>query len=262
MGSGCAHNGKKKTVMTKISNVYKDEYTVRLPLGRPVLDGSLGIPRAARGVVVFPCVGGNLRRNGYIHFLAAELRKQGLATLLVNLLSMEEDVIDMSANRLRFNIRFLASRLIRVSRWLEENALAEKRNVCYFAFNTATAAALVAASRRPGLINSLVLSSARADLASDVLSAVSAPVLFLVGEKDYSLIDINREALLRVSVPCQMAVLAGMERTREKLPALKESARRAARWFRHHLAAVSAAKKDGAVAGRPEEAYMPELVNV
>jgi len=248
--------------MNHISNMYKNEYIVRLPLGKIVLEGSLGIPRAACGVVVFPCVGGNLRRNGYIHLLALELRKQGLATLQVNLLSVEEDVIDMSANRLRFNIRFLASRLIRVSRWLEENALAERRNVCYFAFNTATAAALVAASRRPGMINSLVLSSARADLASDVLSDVSAPVLFLVGEKDYSLIDINREALQRVSVPCQMAVLPGMERNREKLPALKEAARRSARWFRHHLAAASAAKEDGGAAGRREKVYMPELVNV
>jgi hypothetical protein len=224
--------------MRQITNLYADEYIVRLPFGRIVLAGSLGIPPRAAGTVVFPNVGGSVRCNGRLHFLAREMRRQGYATLIVSLLSMEEEIVDLHANTLRFRIDLLANRLGGVLRWLAENALGENDDVCYFAFHTAAAAALAAAARRRCPVNSLVVCSARADLAGGVLSAVTAPVLDIVGANDFSLIDINRAALADVPALHRLVIMPGMERNAEKMPALREVARRAGRWFGRHRSAV------------------------
>lgn len=247
--------------MREQTGEYKKEYAVHIPAGRSVLEGRLGIPGETRGTVVFPNAGGSIRCNFQNHFIAMELRKRNLATLLVNLLTIEEEVIDLSARNLRFNIRLLAGRLSRVTGWLKENALAEHKDVCYFGFNTSAAAALVAAVRQESMVNSIVVRAGRVDLADDVLPLLQAPVLFLVGENDFSLIDFSREAERKIYVEHRLEILSGLDRNFEKPSALKDAARRSAQWFLRNLS-VEEYLRQAAQTEVQEPMMIKEPVNV
>jgi putative phosphoribosyl transferase len=215
---------------------FMGECPVQVTVGKIILDGSLCIPEQARGVVLFAHGSGSSRHSPRNQYVARELRKAGLASLLFDLLTGEEDEIDARSGELRFNIGLLARRLIGATDWIAESSAARKLKIGYFGASTGAAAALVAASARPELIKAVVSRGGRPDLAGEALTKVKAPTLLIVGGRDEVVIDLNREALSQLNTEKQLVTVAGATHLFEEPGTLEEVARVAAEWFNEHLA--------------------------
>src|SRR5438105_10329736 len=174
------------------------EITVRVPIGGEFLDGDLAVPERASGIVLFAHGSGSSRHSPRNRAVARGLREQGLATLLIDLLTPEEEIVDDATAHLRFDIGLLARRLIGVTDWLGQDARTGDLRIGYFGASTGAGAALVAAAERPGAVSAAVSRGGRPDLAGDALPAVRAPTLLIVGGHDYPVIDMNREALAHI----------------------------------------------------------------
>jgi len=215
-------------------NTVVDREEVRIPAGDATLTGELRVPEGSRGVVVFAHGSGSGRLSPRNRFVASALCDDGLGTLLFDLLTPEEGEIDFDTAHLRFDIRFLAERLERATRWL----LAERPEIApvgYFGASTGAAAALVAAARLPAAIGAIVSRGGRPDLAGDALSAVAAPTLLIVGEQDPAVLAENEAALAQLRVENRLHVVAGATHLFEEPGTLEEVAREAVAWFLGHL---------------------------
>lgn len=212
-----------------------EEYTVQIKTARLTLEGSLHIPEGARGVVLFAHGSGSSRFSPRNTFVAKELRKANLATLLFDLLTKEEDEIDAVTAQLRFNIRLLADRLIGATDWLKRGELTKKLKVGYFGASTGAAAALVAAAERAELVRAVVSRGGRPDLAGEALPKVKAPTLLIVGGNDRPVLDLNRKALSNLRVAKDLTIVPGATHLFEEPGTLEEVARLAAGWFQKYL---------------------------
>jgi dienelactone hydrolase len=163
------------------------------------------------------------------------LREAGLATLLIDLLTPEEEEVDLRTRHLRFYIRLLAERLAGATHWLAQNPDTQDLRVGYFGASTGAGAALVAAARLPGDIGAVVSRGGRPDLAGENLSRVQAPTLLIVGENDLPVVDMNQEALAQLRVEKKLEIVPGATHLFEEPGALEEVARLAADWFVRHL---------------------------
>jgi len=212
-----------------------NEHTVHLASPSGTLEGLLAVPKNARGVVLFAHGSGSSRfspRNG---FVARTLRERGLATLLIDLLTKDEEDLDLRTSRLRFDIPFLAHRLLRATRWLAEDVETRELSIGYFGASTGAAAALVAAAERPDAIDAIVSRGGRPDLAGGALAAVRAPTLLIVGGDDYGVIEENAEAFDELRAQKEFAIVPGASHLFEEPGALDEVARLAGEWFVRHL---------------------------
>jgi putative phosphoribosyl transferase len=199
------------------------------------LIGILGIPPAATGVVVFAHGSGSGRLSPRNRFVARVLNEAGLATLLLDLLTVDEEAVDDRTAELRFDIGLLAERVVLATDWLAKAEVAALP-VGYFGASTGAAAALVAAARRPEQVKAVVSRGGRSDLAADDLPLVQAPTLLIVGGNDGPVIDLNRQALGRLgSKEKQLQVVPGASHLFEEPGTLEEVARLAANWFTRHL---------------------------
>jgi dienelactone hydrolase len=213
-----------------------------VPAGGVTLEGDLGIPEDAedaagsRGVVLFAHGSGSSRFSSRNRFVAAQLRKAGLATLLIDLLTADEEAVDVHTAHLRFDIALLAERLVGATHWLTTSPKTAKLPVGYFGASTGGGAALVAAAELPDVVGAVVSRGGRPDLAGDALGWVSAPTLLIVGGHDRPVIEMNRHALERLAATeKELVIVPGATHLFEEPGALEEVARLAVDWFARHL---------------------------
>ncbi|HTE20256.1 MAG TPA: alpha/beta hydrolase [Armatimonadota bacterium] len=212
-----------------------DERTVSVPAGEATLEGTLIIPVGARGIVLFAHGSGSSRHSPRNRFVARALQDAGLGTLLLDLLTAEEEAADQQSRRHRFNIELLADRLTWATDWLTRTADTSALRVGYFGASTGAGAALVAAAQRPQAVGAVVSRGGRPDLAGDYLSRVAAPTLLIVGGNDGPVITLNRDALGRLDSVKELFIVPGASHLFEEPGTLEEVARLAAGWFSHHL---------------------------
>jgi putative phosphoribosyl transferase len=184
------------------------ERPITIPLGPTRLEGDLTVPDAARGIVLFAHGAGSSRHSPRNRYVAAALADTGFATLLMDLLTPEEDEVDQRTGELRFDIGMLASRLTAAADWLHEEAETARLPLVLFGASTGAAAALVTAAARPDLVRGVISRGGRADLGGDALAAVSAPVLLIVGGNDPVVVDLNKQAAENLA-DCDLKVVPG-----------------------------------------------------
>jgi putative phosphoribosyl transferase len=217
---------------------HPEETTVRIPAGQAILEGDLARPDSAGGLVIFAHGSGSSRHSPRNRAVAQFLRQAGLGTLLFDLLTAAEEREDLRTAGYRFNIPFLAERLVAVTDWLPTAPKAQGLPVGYFGASTGAAAALLAAAARPAVIRAVVSRGGRPDLAGAALVQVQAPTLLIVGGLDYPVITMNREALEQLPSEKELVIVPGASHLFEERGTLEEAARLAARWFRRHLAGL------------------------
>ncbi|MFO0849770.1 MAG: dienelactone hydrolase family protein [Gemmataceae bacterium] len=223
-----------------------DEAAVRVSAGGVTLDGNLTLPDAAAGVVLFAHGSGSSRFSPRNRFVAEQLWAAGLGTLLIDLLTADEEQAERFTRHLRFDIGLLANRLAAATDWLAADPRTTHLPVGYFGASTGGGAALVAAAATPGRVAAVVSRGGRPDLAGDALPRVTAPTLLIVGGDDEPVVGMNRWALARLGSPVkELAIVPGATHLFEEPGTLGEVARRAADWFARHLAPA-----DDATAGR------------
>jgi putative phosphoribosyl transferase len=207
------------------------ERSVRVTAGGVVVDGDLSIPQEARGVVLFAHGSGSGRHSSRNRYVARQLNNADLATLLIDLLTVEEEVVDLRTAHLRFNIGLLAERLIGATDWLKQSDDTRDLTIGYFGASTGGGAALVAAVERPGLVGAVVSRGGRPDLAGSTLKKVQAPTLLIVGGHDTQVIELNQIALAQLQCEKRLSIVPGATHLFEEPGALDEVARLAAEWF-------------------------------
>ncbi|HYU44454.1 MAG TPA: dienelactone hydrolase family protein [Vicinamibacteria bacterium] len=210
------------------------EQEVRLPVDGATLVGDLARPAAARGVVLFAHGSGSSRHSPRNRAVARVLRSSGLATLLIDLLTRDEEAEDAATGHLRFDIALLARRLVVVTDWLHEEPATGRLPVGYFGASTGGGAALVAAAERSEVF-AVVSRGGRPDLAGPALPRVSAPTLLIVGGDDVPVIAMNRAAAARMRAEVRIEIVPGASHLFEEPGALERVAALAARWFEDRL---------------------------
>ena len=209
---------------------------VRIAAGRASLDGDLTLPPGARGVVLFAHGSGSSRHSSRNRYVAQELRRSALGTLLMDLLTSEEEAVDARTGHLRFDIDLLAERLGAATDFLRDDPRTSRLAVGYFGASTGGGAALLAAADRPAGVGAVVSRGGRPDLAGAALPRVQAPTLLIVGGRDETVIEMNREALAGLRCERRLEIVPGATHLFEERGALEEVARLAAGWFARHLA--------------------------
>jgi putative phosphoribosyl transferase len=212
---------------------------VQIPVGPAALQGDLVVPAGAAGAVLFAHGTGSGRKSPRNRYVARALQHAGLATLLIDLLTLEEEAVDLQTAQFRFNIDLLAERLDDAVMWLVTSPLTRNLRVGLFGASTGAAAALVAASRRPEVVGAIVSRGGRPDLAGRALLRVRAPTLLIVGGADTAVIALNREAFLNLRGTKRIAVVHGATHLFEEAGALKQVASLASEWFLRYLTPVS-----------------------
>ena len=212
-----------------------EEGYIRIPAGRVVLEGNLLIPEQAKGLVVFAHGSGSSRHSSRNQYVARVLRDSGLATLLFDLLTMDEEAEDLITGRLRFDIGLLAQRLVGTTDWLQSNQATSCLRLGYFGASTGAAAALVAAAEREDIVGAVVSRGGRPDLAESFLGRVKTPTLLIVGGQDFPVIDMNRKALAKLGVEKKLVIVPGATHLFEEPGALEQVAQLASDWFVKHL---------------------------
>lgn len=206
---------------------------VRVPAGHVVLPGDLGLPPSPTGVVLFAHGSGSSRHSPRNRAVAAGLRAGGLATLLLDLLTAEEEEIDLRTRHLRFDIPMLAARLGAVAAWLESGEMTRDLPIGCFGASTGGGAALIAAADHPDRIRAVVSRGGRPDLAGDALARVHAPTLLIVGGLDTPVIAMNEEAIKRMpeETEVRLEIVPGASHLFEEPGAMARVAELARDWF-------------------------------
>jgi len=212
-----------------------EEQLVRVPAGPATLEGNLALPGEARAVVLFAHGSGSSRHSPRNRYVARLLNEAKLVTLLIDLLTVKEELIDMRTAQLRFDIELLAERLVDATNWLAQFPDTRHLRIGYFGASTGAAAALVAAAVRPDAVGAIVSRGGRPDLAGAALPHVRAPTLLIVGGNDGQVIELNRTALAQMRSEKQMVIVPGATHLFEEPGALDEVARLARDWFHRHL---------------------------
>lgn len=213
----------------------RDESLVRIQSGGVTLEGNLLVPQHARGVVLFAHGSGSSRFSSRNRYVATQLREGGLATLLIDLLTRDEERIDERTGHLRFDIRLLAERLVGTAEWLERAAETTDLPLGLFGASTGGGAALVAAARKPDVIRAVVSRGGRPDLAGDALPLVKAPTLLIVGGDDVPVIALNQEASALMQAERKIEIIPGASHLFEEPGTLEHVAHLARDWFLRHL---------------------------
>lgn len=221
-----------------------EAHEVGIPAGDGLLlGGTLAIPEAARGVVLFAHGSGSSRRSPRNRYVAGELQRRRLATLLMDLLTEGEEESEKWTRHLRFDIELLTDRLISALAWLGEDERVGGLRVGLFGSSTGAAAALVTAARAPSRVHAVVSRGGRPDLAAEELRYVRAPTLLVVGGADVPVLELNRAALDQLHCEKELKVVPGATHLFEEPGTLEAVANLAAGWFTGHL--------QGPVAGEP-----------
>ena len=209
---------------------------VTIAAGDVVLSGDLTLPEGASGLVVFVHGSGSSRFSSRNRWVAGELVRAGLGTLLMDLLTPEEEVEDDRTRRLRFDIPMLAGRVVATLRWLSADSRTSHLRYGCFGASTGGGAALIAAAQSPDLVGAVVSRGGRPDLAGPLLREVRAPTLLIVGGADPVVLDLNQDAYRQLGCEKRLEVVKGATHLFEESGALEQVARLAQEWFSTHLA--------------------------
>jgi putative phosphoribosyl transferase len=213
----------------------------QIPSGQILLDGELSVPEGATGVVLFAHGSGSSRHSPRNQFVARTIREAGLGTLLFDLLTKQEEGVDISTGHLRFDIGLLAKRLVDATNWIKTEPATSHLTVGYFGASTGGGAALVAAAEVGEEIGAVVSRGGRPDLAGEALPKVKSPTLLIVGGLDYPVIRMNEDAYQQLQCEKELKIIPGVTHLFEEPGALEEVARLAAGWFQRHLTTHRAA---------------------
>ena len=210
---------------------------ISIPAGAVSLKGDLAAPAAARGVVLFAHGSGSSRHSPRNQVVAQRLQEAGLATLLMDLLTLREEEEDERTARLRFDMGLLGRRLIAALDWLAEDERIRDLPVGCFGASSGAGGALVAAAERPESIKAVVSRGGRPDLAGDALPTVHAPTLLIVGSRDTAVIEMNRQAFEQLRCVKELVIVPGASHLFEEPGTLEHAAVLTRDWFREYLVA-------------------------
>lgn len=214
------------------------ERGIEIAVGKESLSGDLTYDDSASGLVIFAHGSGSSRKSPRNRAVAAFFQSKGFATLLFDLLTAEEEVIDERTRHLRFDIDLLTSRLVSVARSSDAYGPGQNLPIGFFGASTGAAAALRAAAEIPEMISAVVSRGGRPDLAGKALKQVKAPTLLIVGGRDTYVIDLNKTALEDLACEKKMEIVAGATHLFEEPGTLEKVANLAADWFTSHLKSV------------------------
>jgi CBS domain-containing protein len=214
-------------------------HAVVIPHDGVVLHGDLVIPRDVKALVVFAHGSGSSRFSPRNRFVAEVLQDSAMATLLLDLLTEDEERVDAVTRHLRFDIPKLAERLLTAIDWAAVDAETRLLPVGLFGASTGAAAALIAAARRPQAVRAVVSRGGRPDLAHPMLGDVQAPTLCIVGALDPQVLDLNREALLAMRAVRELIIVPGATHLFEEPGTLEQAADAARDWFARWLVPVA-----------------------
>jgi putative phosphoribosyl transferase len=204
-------------------------------VGNVEVKGTLTLPPGAKGVVLFVHGSGSGRFSPRNQYVAKEIHKATIGTLLFDLLTAEEEEQDMATAEYRFDIPLLAQRLIGVTKWLRNDPATRNLAFGYFGASTGAAAALIAAAKLPNDIAAVVSRGGRPDLAGEYLPSVVAPTLFLVGGLDTEVIALNQEAIDQMTAQTKLVIVAGATHLFEEPGTLEQVAELSIEWFQNYL---------------------------
>jgi dienelactone hydrolase len=209
--------------------------SVFIPVNTDEIEGDLRIPERAAAMVVFAHGSGSSRHSPRNKYVAEVLNDAGIATLLIDLLTPDEEAVDLRTAHLRFDIGLLAQRLAVVTEWLHGQSATAALHVGYFGASTGAAAALVAAAKHPAIVEAVVSRGGRPDLADTWLMKVHAPTLLIVGGNDDIVIQLNYQAAMELRVDHRVEIIPGAGHLFEEEGALEIVANLARQWFETHL---------------------------
>ena len=221
--------------MSHDTSVSRTIRPVRIELASCLLHGDLAVPARASGLVVFAHGSGSSRFSPDNRFVADTLDRHDLATLLIDLLSEDEEAQDERTGRLRFDLNLLASRLVTIEAWAIGLPELRPLRVGLLGASTGAAAALLAAAQQPHTFHAVVSRSGRPDLAGSALTRVMAPTLLIVGERDTPMVALNQRAMTQLRSEVQLEIVPGATHLFEEPGALEQVANLAAVWFQTHL---------------------------
>ena len=222
----------------------QQESLVRIPAAGVVLEADVQVPEAPPdqvpsgvlpGLVLFAHGSGSSRGSPRNRMVAARLRAEGFATILADLLTPGEELVDERTARLRFDIGLLAGRLAGILDWVREQETLARLPVGMFGASTGAGAALVAAARRPDAVRAVVSRGGRPDLAGPALAEVQAPTLLIVGSLDATVLDLNERAGRELPAPWELRTIPGATHLFPEAGALEQVAAWAGEWFAKHL---------------------------
>jgi putative phosphoribosyl transferase len=217
------------------------ERSVQIPPSGVI--GDLTIPTDAAGAVIFAHGSGSSRFSSRNRFVAGVLQRVKLATLLLDLLTTEEEEIDLQTRHLRFDIDLLANRLLDATKWLTNDSEASGLPLGYFGASTGAAGALIAAAQLPHVIRAVVSRGGRPDLAGTALPKVQSPTLLVVGGEDTPVIELNEEALNKLRCEKRLEIVPGATHLFEEPGTLEQAATLASNWFEKYLSTRSYAAR-------------------
>lgn len=215
-------SGKPRTVTSR---------NIKIESGKATIFGDLTVPGGAKCAVIFSHGSGSGRFSPRNRFVAGYLNNAGIATLLVDLLTEEEDEKDNLTAKFRFNISLLTERLLSATYWMRDNPLAKDLSLGYFGASTGAASALKAAAKAGKIIQAVVSRGGRPDLAGESLSVVKAPVLLIVGANDFQVIEINEAAFNKIKAKKELVIVDGATHLFEEPGTLEKVAELAKGWF-------------------------------
>ena len=210
-------------------------HPVRLEIAGIALHADLALPSGAAGLVVFAHGSGSSRHSSRNRAVAQVLQASGLATLLLDLLTEPEERADAVTGEFRFDIPLLAERVVGAIDWAQAHAPTALLPIGLFGASTGAAAALIAAAVRPKIVRAVVSRGGRADMAESALDVVTAPTLLIVGERDDVVLELNRQALERLTGPKELHIIPAASHLFEEPGALDDVAHLTAQWFRRQL---------------------------
>ena len=216
---------------------------VRVPIGDQSLNGDLGIPPKSHGIVLFAHGSGSSRHSPRNQHVARALERQDLATLLIDLLTPQEEVIDDRTAQYRFDIPMLAGRLVTIVDWLRRRTETASLPIGLFGASTGGGAALMAAADRPHEIAAVVSRGGRPDLAGPSLAKVTTPTLLIVGALDTPVIQMNRDAMKQMRGEVKLEIVPGATHLFEEPGTLERVAELAGNWFARHLQPAASTRR-------------------
>ena len=199
------------------------------------LKGDLAVPENANGIVIFAHGSGSSRHSPRNRYVAEEMQRGGLATLLMDLLTQAEEEVDLRTRSLRFDVALLAGRLEEATRWAQQSPATRELAIGYFGASTGAAAALIAAAEQPEAVAAVVSRGGRPDLAGGALTRVRAATLLIVGGEDDYVIELNRGALAELQCEKELSIIPGATHLFEEPGTLDQVAKLALGWFQRHL---------------------------
>jgi pimeloyl-ACP methyl ester carboxylesterase len=208
---------------------------IYIPVGRDEIQGDLHIPEKSIAIVVFAHGSGSSRHSPRNKYVADVLNEAGVSTLLIDLLTPDEELVDFQTGHLRFDIDLLADRLSTVTQWMRGQSAIAGLHIGYFGASTGAAAALVAAARHPDVVEAIVSRGGRPDLAGPWLMKVHAPTLLIVGGNDRVVIELNYQASAELKTEHRVEIVPNAGHLFEEAGALEMVAALARDWFEDHL---------------------------